>query len=235
MASHGMKRHMKRLARPKAMPISPKKYTYLRKASAGAHPKDQSLPIATFLVEILAVAENAREARKLLRAGAIIVDGKAVEDPSFPIGLMDVISIPLADKHIRVTISKGKLAFTPVSKDLMVQKLCRIVSKKQLAKNKFQLGLHDGRNIMAEDGKKYATGGTLKIAVPSQKVEDYLALKKGATCLIDKGVHAGTVAVLEELIEREASRATDAKLKTSDGKAFTTRKDYLFVVNTGFQ
>jgi len=230
-----MKRHMKRLARPKAMPISPKKYTYLRKASAGAHKKDQSLPIATFLVEILAVAENAREARKLLRAGQVIVDGKAVADPSFPIGLMDVISIPLADKHIRVTIFKGKLAFTPVAKDLMAHKLCRIASKKQLAKNKFQLGLHDGRNIMVEDGKKYLTGGTLKIAVPSQKVEDYIALSKGATCLIDKGVHAGVVAVLEALIEREASRATDAKLKTHDGKEFTTRKDYLFVVNSGFQ
>lgn len=230
-----MKRHMKRLARPKAMPISPKKYTYLRKASAGPHKKDQSLPIATFLVEILAVAENAREARKLLRAGVVFVDGKAVRDPSFPIGLMDVVCIPLVEKYIRVTISKGKLAFTPVSKDVMAQKLCRIVSKVQLGKTKFQLGLHDGRNIMVEDGKKYSTGGTLKIAVPSQKVEDYLALKKGSTCLVDKGVHAGTVAVLEELIEREASRATDATLKTSDGKVFTTRKDYLFVVNAGFQ
>jgi len=230
-----MKRHMKRLARPKAMPISAKKYTYLRKASAGPHKKDQSLPIATFLVEILAVAQNAREARKLLRGGVVFVDGKAVRDPSFPIGLMDVISIPLVEKHIRVTIAKGKLSFTLISKDLVTQKLCRIASKKQLAKNKFQLGLHDGRNIMAEDGKKYATGGTLKIAVPSQKVEEYLALKKGATCLIDKGVHAGTVAILEALIEREASRATDATLKTSEGKVFTTRKDYLFVVNAGFQ
>jgi len=235
MASHGKKRHMKRLARPKAMPISPKKHTYLRKASAGAHPKDQSLPITTYLVEILQVAQNAREARKLLRGGVVFVDGKAVRDPSFPIGLMDVISIPLVEKHIRVTIAKGKLAFTPVSKDQVSQKLCRITSKKQLAKNKFQLGLHDGRNLTVEDGKKYATGGTLKIAVPSQKIEDYLALKKGATCLVDKGVHAGAVAVLEELIEREASMATDAKLKTSDGKVFTTRKDYLLVVNTGFQ
>ena len=230
-----MKRHMKRLARPKAMPISPKKYTYLRKASAGPHKKDQSLPIATFLVEILAVAENAREARKLLRGGVVFVDGKAVRDPSFPIGLMDVISIPLVEKHVRVTIFKGKLAFTPISKDQVSQKLCRIASKKQLGKGRFQLGLHDGRNIIVEDGKKYATGGTLKIAVPSQKVEDYLALSKGATCLVDKGVHAGVVAVLEELIEREASRATDATLKTSDGKVFTTRKDYLFVVNGGFQ
>jgi len=230
-----MKRHMKRLARPKAMPISAKKYTYLRKASAGPHKKEYSLPIATFLVEILGVAANAREARKPLRAGVIFVDGKAVRDPSFPIGLMDVISIPLVEKHIRVTISRGKLAFTPVSKDVTSQKLCRIVSKRQLAKSKFQLGLHDGRNIMVEDSKKYSTGGTLRIAVPSQKVEDYLALQKGATCLVDKGVHAGKVAVLEELIEREASMATDATLRTPEGKVFTTRKDYLFVVNAGFQ
>jgi small subunit ribosomal protein S4e len=235
MASHGMKRHMKRLARPKAMPISPKKYTYLRKASAGPHRKDYSLPIATFLVEILNVAENAREARKLLRAGVVLVDGKAVRDPSFPIGLMDMISIPLAQKHIRVSMSKGKLAFTPVSKDLTLQKLCRISSKRQLGKSKFQIGLHDGRTIIVEDGKKYSTGGTLRIVVPSQKVEEYLALKKGAKCLVDKGVHTGTVAVLDELIEREASRATDATLKTSDGKAFTTRKEYLFVVDAGFQ
>ncbi|MFA5246426.1 MAG: 30S ribosomal protein S4e [Candidatus Micrarchaeia archaeon] len=235
MASHGKKRHMKRLARPKAMPISTKKYTYLKKASAGAHAKNYSLPLSTFLVEILNVAKTGREARKLLRAGMVFVDGKAVRDAGFPIGLMDVISISLVDKYLRVSVAKGKLSFTPISKEQVSQKLCKIVSKKQLAKDKFQIGLHDGRNIMVADAKKYSTGGTLKIAVPSQKVEDYLALQKGATCLVDKGVHAGTVAVLEELIEREASRATDAKLKTTDGKVFTTRKDYLFVVNAGFQ
>ena len=229
-----MKRHMKRLARPKAMPISPKKYTYLKKASAGPHPMNYSLPIVTFLVEITKVAETAREARKLLRGGVIFVDGKAVRDAGFPIGMMDVISIPLINKHVRVTIMKGKLSFVDVAKDVVTQKLCKIVSKKQLGKGKFQLGLHDGRNIIVDDGKKYATGGTLKIDVPSQKVVEYLALAKGATCLVDKGVHAGTVAVLEELIEREASRATDAKLKTADGSVFTTRKDYLLVVNSGY-
>jgi small subunit ribosomal protein S4e len=235
MASHGRKRHVKRLARPKALPISPKKHAYLRKAQAGPHKKEYALPIATFLVEILGVAQNGREARKLLRAGVVFVDGRAVREQSFPIGLMDVVSIPLLEKHLRVVISKGKLAFSPVQKDAVLQKLCRIVSKRQLGKARFQLGLHDGRNIMVEDGKKYAPGGTLKIGVPSQEVTDYLALQKGATCLVDQGVHAGTVAVLEELIEREASRATDATLKTSDGKVFTTRKDYLFVVNSGFQ
>jgi small subunit ribosomal protein S4e len=113
-------------------------------------------------------------------------------------------------------------------------KLCKIISKRQLGKSRFQLNMHDGRNIMVQESAKYATGGTLRISVPKQEVAEYYPLKAGARCLVYKGVHSGKVATLSELIEREASAATDAMLKTGDGSQFITRKDYLFVVGPEF-
>lgn len=230
MASHGKKRHVKRLAKPKAIPIAAKKYKYLKKTAPGPHGKEYSMPIGIFLVEITGLAETAREARMLLRAGKVEVDGRKVSEVGFPIGLMDMIAIPGVNKYFRIMISKGRLAFAAASKEAAATKLCRITSKRQLSKDKIQVNLHDGRNLIVADANKYATGGTLKLAVPSQEVKAYMPLQKGAKCLVYKGVHSGEVATLDALEEREASEATDAKLTAKDGAKFGTLKDYLFVV-----
>ncbi len=234
MASHGKKRHMKRLARPKSMPISPKTHTYLKKMSAGPHPKNYSLPLSVYLVEIAKVAKNMKEVKVLLRDGSITIDGRKTRDPGFPIGIMDIISIPILGKYFRVSISHGKIMFKEIEGNASKHKLCKITSKTQLGKDKVQLNLHDGRNVIVTDGKKYATGGTLSIEIPAQEIKAYLPLSKGSKCFVYKGVHSGQVAALKELTEREASTATDATLTGSDGKEFITRKDYLFVVEENF-
>ncbi len=234
MASHGKRRHVKRLAKPKAVPIPAKKAVYLKKVQPGPHPDHSSVGVGTMLVELLKVAKTAREARTLLRSGAVLVDGRPVRDMGFPVGLMDSVSIPATQIHFRVTFAKGKLVFSKITPENAKFKLCRVNSKRRLSKSKTQLNLHDGRNILVGDGSKYSTGGTLKVSLPDQEILEFLPLSKGATCFVYQGRHSGTIAILEELFERESSHATEARLASADGSAFTTLKNYLLVVGKDF-
>jgi small subunit ribosomal protein S4e len=218
------------------MPVQRKTFVWLKKTGAGAHKKDESIPALVALRDILQIAGSAREARKILRAKEFFVDGKAVCDEAFPIGLMDVVSIPKTNSYYRVLARKGKLAFTPIAAEEAKQKLCRVMNKTPVKNGRIQLNLHDGRNCLIEkEEDQFSVGDTLKIALPTQKIEGFIKLEKGAQCYIFKGKHAGSTAVLEKIIEYPYGTPSDAVLKNEKGEELITLKDYLFVVDKNFK
>ena len=75
MAKRGGTRHLKRHAAPTSWKIRRKKFTWAIKPSPGPHPKERSIPLAVLLRDILGIAENAREAKKIVKAGKIAVTG----------------------------------------------------------------------------------------------------------------------------------------------------------------
>ncbi|MBQ5447482.1 MAG: 30S ribosomal protein S4e, partial [Candidatus Methanomethylophilus sp.] len=88
-----MSDHMKRLAMPKTWPIPKKVHLWATKQSAGAHSVDSSMPAAMILRDMLKVCDTAKEAKKIIAARDLIVNGKAVKDAKAPVGLMDVVSL----------------------------------------------------------------------------------------------------------------------------------------------
>ncbi|MFQ5406558.1 MAG: 30S ribosomal protein S4e, partial [Candidatus Micrarchaeia archaeon] len=148
-------------------------------------------------------------------------------------GLMDVVTISgEKSKNYRLTFKKGKLTLLEISQDEAKEKLCKITGKSTLRKKLVQLNLHDGRNVVA-DGE-FKTGDTIKISLPTQKIDGVIKLEKGVKCYVSHGKHSGETATLKELVERGGSVATDAKLSIGKNE-FITRKEYLFAVDEGFK
>ncbi|MBI2079948.1 30S ribosomal protein S4e [Candidatus Micrarchaeota archaeon] len=230
MAKKGRKGHTKRLAAEKSLFITDKKEnTWLITSSPGAHPKSESIPLSVLLRDILKVAKSASEAKKITSNHLVSVDGKSISDEAFPVGFMDVVSFTSADKHFRLLVDhKGRLAPIEIQKNEVDKKILKIVKKHVAPKKKIILTSHDGRNIIADNNIR--VGDSVIFDITSSKVSDTLKLQKGARCLIREGKHAGSVAKLEEFIQRKEGKESEARMSSKDGEFVTVAK-YLFVVN----
>ncbi len=235
MASHGRKRHVKRLAAPKYLRLARKMHKYLKKTGAGGHGLAQAAPLLVLVRDLLGLASSKREAKAILSAGDVLVDGVPRKEEGFPVGLMDVVSIPKLKKNYRMLVSGDKLLLQQVSEKDALPKLCKVVGKKLVAGNRIQLAFHDGRTHLIErEEDRFSLGDTVKLALPQQKLEGFLKCEKGARCYVYKGRHAGAIGVLKEVLERPGSAETEVRLDTAGGEIITHR-DYVFVVDDSFE
>ena len=186
-----MKKHMKRLPAPRSWAIPRKTNFWVSKPSPGPHPVDWSMPLSLILRDMLHACDTAREPRHILNGHHVLVDGRAVTDPKFPIGLMDVISLEDAKAYYRMVVDpRGRMRLQPIEAPEAKWKLCRIEGKTTVRGGATQLNLHDGRNLLlAKDAHK--TGTTLKLSVPEQKVIGHFDLADGATVLVSGGKQVG--------------------------------------------
>ncbi len=234
MAGHGKSRHLKRQNVPTVTRIARKGLWWVKKPIPGKHSMLMSIPLVLFLRERLSLAETSRQAKKLLTKGEILVDGVKARFLGTPVGLMDVVSIPKIGKNYRTVVSKSGLSQVEIGDEDAGVKYCRVNGKTNLGK-KVQLNLHDSRNILVEkEEDRFKVGDTVLLSVPKQAVKGILKMEKGARCLVFKGRHAGTVAVLEEILERAGSKAAEARLNAG-GTQFITLKEYLIVVDDEFK
>jgi small subunit ribosomal protein S4e len=235
MALHGNSRHLKKMAHSRVLALPAKGSVWLKKAEPGAHAKDECIPLTVFLRDIVKVAQTSREAKRILNAGEVKIDGRAVRDVGYGIGVMDVVSIPKLGKHFQVFMIKGLLKAVEIPEEDAKLKSCRITNKTMLKGGKVQLNLHDGRNILIEkEEDRFNVGDTVRVRLPDYKIEAFIKLEKGANCYVFKGKHAGAVGSLEELVELPGGIPTDARIK-HDGKEIVTHKDYLFAVAKEFR
>ena len=145
MANMGSRKHLKRYKAPKTWPIHPKEDTWTVKPSAGAHSIDDALPLTLVIRDILGLADNSREAKRIINSGNVLVDGRVVKDYKFPVGFMDIIEIPKTGEIYRVLLdNKGRLQLKEI--DNGDSKLCQVVNKTTIKGGKTQLNLHDAKN-----------------------------------------------------------------------------------------
>lgn len=235
MASHGSARHLKRQNLSVRTGLPRKGSLWVKKTSAGKHSARESMPLLLLLRDKLSLAETSRQAKKLLSAGDVLIDGFRASALDAPVGLMDLISISKLSKTWRLVVEKGKMQAKEVSGDKASKvKYCRIIGKTLVGKGKVQLNLHDSRNLIIEkEEDRFKVGDTILVSVPKQELKGFLKMEKGAECLVFKGRHAGKVGTLQEILDREGSKPADARL-SSDGKELVTLKDYLFVIDKDY-
>ena len=244
MGKKGGKRHLKRKPAPRFWPIHRKEYVWTVKSKPGPHALNQSLPLAMAVRDILGFAETRKEAKNIVSQGKILVDGKPREELAFPLGLMDVISIPDAELYYRVLSHEKGFTLHPIEKDESAFKLCRVEKKTIVGHGYVQLNLHDGTNrlIRVADAKNphedvYETLGVLKVAVPSGEILGTMKLAKNAPALIiggqNRGIH-GKVVEIEE-ISGKKRRSLLTTVEDAAGKRFQTILDFIFVVGDGNQ
>ena len=224
-----MSKHLKRLAAPTTQGIPRKVHVWIAKASPGPHPVSMSIPLIVVLRDMLRICDYADEGRKLIGARKIIVDGRVVTDPKFPLGLMDVLSLPDLKEHYRVLLDvRGRLRLVRITDKEAKWKLARIENKHVVPGKKFQLNLHDGRNILLEKNM-YRSGDVIKIELPGQKTLAHYPLTDGASALLIGGKHSGELGTVTEYQIRKGTEPNIVIFK----EGFFTVKDNVFVVGTG--
>jgi small subunit ribosomal protein S4e len=233
-----MSKHVKRLAAPRSWKIPKKNKTFISKPSPGTHKTTESIALVSLIRDYLGYAANAREARQIIQSGGVLIDNTARKDSTFPVGLMDIVSVPATKEYFVVLFDKrGKLFLSELKKKEAENKFLKIVGKTIIKGGNLQLNLHDGRNILipVKDPKKpkedvFKTGDTLVFDLTKKAIKDHLKFEKGATVVVTAGSHRSKVVTVEETKVTRSSIPNEVFLKGEDGKTFRTISDYVFVI-----
>lgn len=229
MAKMGSRKHLKRYKAPKNWPIRPKENVWTVKPAAGPHAIEDSLSLLVVIRDILGLADNSREAKRIINTGKVLVDGRARKDYKYPVGFMDVVQIPSSEEVYRVLPDlKGRLTLHPIPKENEGFKLCKITNKTTLKEGKTQLNLHDGRNIIVEDS--FAAGDVVSLKVPDQEITDNFKLEEGSLVLITGGKHIGEIGTINEININKSSNPNTVVVENNKKDNFLTLKDYAFVI-----
>ncbi|NIS73611.1 MAG: 30S ribosomal protein S4e [Candidatus Aenigmarchaeota archaeon] len=219
---------MKRFLIPKYWKMGKKEARYSVAPRAGPHRKDRCIPLLVVLRNVLKLSENAREAKKVIKSGEVLVDKKARKDPNYPLGMMDVLEIPSINKAFRVNVDRHGLVLEGIKPEEAKKKLCRVQNKRVIKGGRFQINLHDGRNILSEKDV-YRTNDSLLIELPGQKVLKHFKFDRNSPALIISGKNIGVKGKIKDVFDRktmlESSRVV---LQTKDGEIETV-KDYVLV------
>lgn len=226
-----MKRHLKRLAAPRAWRIPRKEKKWTVKTAPGPHRIEKSIPLLLVLRDLLNHARTSREARKIINGGKVMVDKKVREDYKFPVGLMDVLEIPESKERWIVLFDKhGKIKLNKLTIKRAKNKLCKLLNKTIVKGGKVQLNLHDGRNILIDPKDDiYKTKDSLLIDLKKKSIVGHVPFKEGSKALVTGGKHISKIAEIKEFRVNRGPGANTVVLKDGE-EEFETIEDYVFVV-----
>ncbi|MFH1212325.1 MAG: 30S ribosomal protein S4e [Candidatus Woesearchaeota archaeon] len=222
------KNHLSTLAVPKTWPVDRKAYgRWIVRPSPGAHAIENCLPIHLILKNILKYAKTAKEVKKILNDGNILIDKVVRKKYDYPVGLMDLFEIKQSGESYRVVLDeKGKLNLAPAREKSL--KLLKVIGKKVLKKGKVQINFHDGRNMII-DKFEGNMGDSVVYDLEKKKIVKILKLEKSNLILMYGGKHIGALGKLKDVTAGNALRKSLIVFEL-DGKDYTTLKDYAFVV-----
>lgn len=226
----GSRKHLKRYNAPKTWPIHPKEDTWTVKPAPGTHAINDSLPLLVIIRDILGIADNSREAKRLINTGNVLIDGRAKKDYKFPVGFMDILSIPKTGENYRILLdTKGRLTLHPISAEDAEFKLAKIVNKSTIKGGKTQLNLHDGRNVIVEEDN-YSAYDVVSLNIPEQEIKENFEFGEDVVVLVTGGKHTGELGKIQEVIVDQSSKANTVIIEKANKDTFLTLKDYAFVI-----
>jgi small subunit ribosomal protein S4e len=187
--------HLKRQSAPKSWPIERKGSTYIVKSNFNVK---EGIPVLVVLRDILKLAGNRSEVKRIIHSKQILVNEKNVKDEKNTILLFDTVNIIPEKKCYRMELSeKGKFYLKEIKESEASRKISKITHKKTLNGKKTQLNLSDGRNFLSEI--KYNINDSVVINLKDRKIEKCLPLKEKAKVVIFVGKHIGKRGEIEKL------------------------------------
>ncbi len=215
-----VRNHLKSLAAPKTWPIQRKEEVYISKPYPIGHKIEFTLPVSIVFKHMLKYCKTSKEVRLVLQEKQILVDGKKIKDEHEGIGLFSVLTIADTNEHFRMTLNKnGKLELKKIDKKESELVPSKIQNKKVLGKDKVQINLGNGRNILVKKNE-YKTGDTLMLTVPKQDVKEHIKLDKGTVVVLIGGKHIGHQGTVEQI------EGDKIKFEDTDKKIHMTEKRY---------
>lgn len=216
---------LKRLAAPAFwnIPRRGEKKKYALNPRSGPHPKDRCIPLGIIIRDYLKLAENIREAKKII----VRVDGKIRRDLKFPVGLMDVIEV--LGKHYMVLPNPRKYLTLKETKSGDT-KLLQVKGKTYVKGNLVQIHFHDGRNLLIKkEEDNFKTGDVVIWNFKDNKILDVIKLEKGTLVIVTHGKNVGKTGVVEK-IDIKKSLEKDIVVINSEGKNIEIPLDYCFPI-----
>ncbi|MCL2172624.1 MAG: 30S ribosomal protein S4e [Nitrososphaerota archaeon] len=239
MGRKGKTARLKRKPAPKYWPIHRKESLWVIKPAAGPHSLQRCLPLTLVLRDVLGVAGTRREGKLILSEGKVQVNGIVRKKDDFPVGLMDVISMPTANQYYRVVPSHKGLILSAISKEEAKYRLVR-VEDKSTTKVGVQVALHDGTNMLIRiaDPKNpvevtYETFDILKINIADGQVVGKLKTKENNTAVITGGKNIGVQGKIVEIEKTEAKKRRQALvvIENDKGVRCQTILDFIFSID----
>ncbi|CRL04113.1 CLUMA_CG017225, isoform A [Clunio marinus] len=230
--ARGPKKHLKRLAAPKAWMLDKLGGTFAPRPSTGPHKLRESLPLVIFLRNRLKYALTNTEVTKIVMQRHIKVDGKVRTDINYPAGFMDVVTIDKTGEYFRLIYDvKGRFTVHRITADEAKYKLCK-VKRVNIGPKKIPfLVTHDGRTIRYPDPLIHPND-SVQIDIASGKITDHIRFESGNLVMITGGRNLGRVGTVVNR-EKHPGSFEIVHVKDANGHMFATRLTNVFIIGKG--
>jgi small subunit ribosomal protein S4e len=196
MARHGESKHFKRSVVTNSLVIPRKKYKYYVKPFPGKHSDKYGVSILGFLRDVIKVADNAREARYLIKTGQVLVDGKKVHEEKYVVGFSDIVT--LKDDYFLVWLSENGKIIAIKQDEKMDGKKVKIMSKHKGKGAKDILFTSDARNIIY-DKADVQINDSVVLDLENGKIKDKIPFEQGKEIIVFNGKNAGKTGKIKEI------------------------------------
>lgn len=180
--------HLKRNSMPKTWPLKRKGTKYIVRTFN----LKSSIPLLVIIRDILKLAKDRGEVKKILNSENVKVNGKIIKEEKFPLTLFDNLS--LGEKNFKIVLKNKKFSLEESSR---CEKIVKLIGKKVLKNGKIQMNLSDGRNYLGKE--KIKVGDSVVISFPENRISEVLALKEGCKVLFLRGKHTGEEGTAEKI------------------------------------
>ncbi|HLD11072.1 MAG TPA: 30S ribosomal protein S4e [Candidatus Nanoarchaeia archaeon] len=220
-----VKNHMKRLAAPKTWLIKRKEGKWVTKPTPGTHKLKKCVPLMLIIRDYLGYANTAKEVRAILYKKDVMINNIFRNDASFPVGLMDIITIQsLKENYILLFNKKGKLVIKRI--DNVEVRLIQLENKCYIRDGKKQLNFNDGTNILVDDFSKDCVGDSYLINLIDKKIKHILHLEKKSLVYFTEGINIGRIGRVKEIIDKNVICEIDEREYRSEIKKILVLDDY---------
>jgi len=231
MGRRGNKKHLKRLAAPKAWMLDKLSGVWAPRPSTGPHKLRECLPLIIILRNRLKYALTGREVKMILMNRLVKVDGKSKLNPNYPAGFMDVLTISRLDQSYRILYDvKGRMVLNAVGETESNYKLCK-VTKANVGRGAIPyVSTHDGRTIRFPD-PDIKVGDSIKYNLESKTIVDFFKMDIGCQVMVVKGRNTGRIGYIRK-IEKHPGSHNIAHIDDVRDQRFATRLANVFVIGT---
>jgi small subunit ribosomal protein S4e len=187
----------------------------------------------------MALARTMREARQILNAGSVIINGKVCKDARMGLGVFDIVSVPAIGKHYRILMDKrGRYTSVEISPEDAKTRLAKIRDKTVISKGRVQLNLLFGANIIADNSYRPKDSVVLNLSEAEGKkrfqILDHFPFAVGNMAMVIGGRHSGAIGRIVEIKKEAGAVPNRVILEDPATKArFDTIEEYVFMVGKG--
>ena len=180
--------HLKRQKIPRTWQIEKKGTKYVVRTMI-----KNSIPLLLVLRNMLKLAKNRRETRRILASGSIKVNNRVIKEEKYPLLLFD--NIKIENENFKLVLKNKKFCLE-ISKD--ENKISKIIGKKIMKKGNVQLNLNDGRNYISEK-KDTKVNDSVVIDMKENKIKEILPFKEKSRIIFISGKHLGEKGKIEKI------------------------------------